>query len=261
MESASGAGFLHSRSNRNGRTLFLLHGWMATRMRIIEQALLLVDHGFHVVLLDQRSHGASGRGLMTFGEKEGRDLLAAVSQASTFPEVNPSQLGAMGFSMGIAGVVFAAALPQRPHFRCIVLEGVFANSADVGEFGLVQRLGWLVGKSVGYGVFTPGMALWSLGRFRHSEPAKVIGQIRDTPVMIIRGGSDDTVPAASAEALIAAANEPKIVWRHSRNAPLDDLGNTRSLFLFPDEYRQRVLGFLNRYLPPAAGGGRSVTTG
>lgn len=73
--------FLRSKDNPTNKTLFVIPGWTRTRARYLPQIKFFIDSGFHVFTYGQRSHSASDTGLVTYGPKEGADLLAAVEYA------------------------------------------------------------------------------------------------------------------------------------------------------------------------------------
>jgi hypothetical protein len=234
--------FLISNANLTNRTLILLHGWHRNRERLINHAKLFVDNGFHVIIYDQRSHGESDTGLITFGKGEAIDLLSCVEYLKTKPNINIDKLGALGFSLGSGGLVYAAASSEKSIFKAIVLEGAYANSYDTGLFMLQNRFGKIVGYLIGVMFFTIGTKIMSLGKFYHSKPYKYIGDIKNTPIMIVRGENDYMVPKYSSERLINAITTTKYIW-------INEGGNhTDSFVIYPEEYKARVLEFLNKYL-------------
>jgi len=234
--------FLRGGPGADGRALVVVHGWHRHRASKLDHLELLVDAGYHVLAYDQRSHGESDTALLTYGPGEADDLLAAVAWLAGRPEVDAGRIGALGFSLGGGGVIHAAAREGRPcPFRAVVLEGVFAESSDVGRFLLQRRLGRVAGYLVGVLVFNVGTWLWSLGRFRHARPVDHAPHV-GCPLMIIRGGNDHMVPEDSAERLIAAAGTRCTVWR------TPDGGHTTALETHPEAYRERVLAFLDQRL-------------
>jgi uncharacterized protein len=234
--------FLKSPGNPGNRTVIVVHGWQRDRSRVVEHIQLLVANGFHVLAYDQRGHGASDTGLISYGEGEAHDLLAAIDYLSTRSDVSVDRLGAMGFSLGSGGIVYAIALAERPIFRAVILEGVFSESYDVGKYMLTRKLGPALGYVVGIALFTVGAKIWTLGRFQHGRPVDLAAKIAPTPLMIIRGKNDHMVPDKSASQFIANAKDPKIVWVHEKGRHSD------AYMTYPDEYKQRVLSFLDEHL-------------
>lgn len=233
--------FVQSSNSIDNRTVFLLHGWLSNKNTLIDRIKLFTENGYHVFIYDQRSHGNSDNALVTYGEGEGYDLIAAVNFAKTIPEINPHKLVAAGYSLGTGSTIYACFLSREPLFKAIVLEGTFETSYDVGLKALINKFGTVIGTFIGDYIFTPGVAIWSLGKFKHSETAKTIHKIANLPIMIVRGEHDELVIKKSADALIASTNEPKTVWYHSG-------GHTNASKLFTKDYIEKVIGFLNSNL-------------
>jgi esterase/lipase len=231
--------FVKSKNNKSNRTLFLLHGWHGTRVDMLPYIELFVNSGFHVFAYDQRSHGESETAMITFGAAEGMDLIAAVKYISKRPDVDKEKIGAIGFSLGTGAIIYAVAYEKRPIFKEIILEGVYADSHDVGEFMLINNFGNIFGKFIGHAIFTVGTELWTLGKFKHSRPVDFISKISNTQLMIIRGENDQMVPDFSARKIINGAKIPKTIWITSQSKHMN------AYMVYPNEYRSRVVGFLN----------------
>lgn len=234
--------FIKSPNNDNGKTLFLLHGWLSNRETIIEHAKMYVDSGFHVIMYDQRSHGESDNGLVTYGELEGWDLLSAIEYSKAIPEVNQSNRGAVAFSLGTGSIIYAQVFSGDNAFKCAILEGAFATSFDVGDKILIDKFGFIGGKFVGYSIFTVGTKFWSLGKFNHSETALKVAEIKNLPLMIIRGINDSLVPQKSFERFCDSINTTIELWL------TDNSNHTKSFFVYPSEYRSNTVSFLKKYL-------------
>lgn len=234
--------FIKSNDNPSNRTLILIPGWRRTRTRLFPHIRLFAKSGFHILTYDQRSNGESDTAIMTYGPGEGRDLIGAIDYLKTRADVNLEKLGAVGFSLGSGGIIYAESMSDKKLFNAIVIEGTFADSYHVGEFMLVSRLGNFWGRLIGIAFFSVGTKIWTLGKFRHSRPADYVSKIPPTPLMIIRGENDYMIPKHSAEELIKAAEEPKEVWINPKG------NHTRSIVTYPKEYKERVLTFLNKYL-------------
>ena len=101
----------------------------------------------------------------------------------------------------------------KPTFKAIIFEGPFGNSYDVGKFLLQKVVGELFAYVIGYAIFWVGAMIWSLGKYKHSNPAKYIDKISPVPLLIIRGEKDEMVPYFSAMQIINNALPPKEVWR------------------------------------------------
>jgi fermentation-respiration switch protein FrsA (DUF1100 family) len=144
----------------------------------------------------------------------------------------------VGFSLGASAIIYAAV---NQVFKAIVLEGIFATSYDVGFEVLSQKFGKFIARLIGDGIFTFGSLIWTLGKFWHSSPIDYIDKVSPTPVMVIRGDSDERVPSESINRFSEKIKEPKEFWVHSGR-------HTNSYNQYPEEYKRRVVGFLNKYI-------------
>lgn len=233
--------FVRSSNTVDNRTVFLLHGWLSSRNKLIDRIKLFCENGYNVFIYDQRSHGNSDNALVTYGEGEGNDLISAVNFSKTIPEINQNKLVAAGYSLGTGSTIYACFLSKEPLFKAIVLEGAFETSYDVGFKALENRFGYFFSKYVGANVFKQGVAIWSLGKFKHAQTAQTINKIHNLPIMIVRGEQDELVIKKSSDALINSTNEPKLIWVHSG-------GHTNASKLFTKDYIEKVIGFLNTNL-------------
>jgi len=93
-------------------------------------------------------------------------------------------------------------------------------------------------------------ASWRLGellaafRAREVRPADWVGYIAPRPLLLIYGEHDSFVPPHQREEMFQRAGEPKEMWI----APGSDHAMAR--WDHPQEYLQRVLGFLRGALAP-----------
>lgn len=240
------AWFVLSPNNSTGKTLILVPGWGHTRVTIMPHIKLFVDSGFHVFTYDQRSHGGSAYAAMSYGPNEAKDFMGAIAYLKTRSEVNMEKIGVLGESMASGAIIYAISeFPElKEVLRAIVIEGPFASTAHMTHFVLKNRvpsfLFFLV--PVLQSSVAIGSRLFGLGRSNHSWPIKYVHEVSPVPFMIIRGANDHMIPEYSAMQLINAAKEPKEVWLHPN-------GHHRHAYqTYPDEYKQKVLGFYNKYL-------------
>ena len=99
-------------------------------------------------------------------------------------------------------------------------------SRRVGTF-----LGWLT-------VVMTSLRL-GVNLFRY-EPLRWVGKIAPRPIFFIHGELDLFLP--DFDELVAAAGEPKEVWR------LPGVEHTKASEIYPDEFYRRVIGFFERNL-------------
>jgi alpha-beta hydrolase superfamily lysophospholipase len=183
----------------NGAAVILLHGAGGDRSSMLPEARRLAQEGFGVLTFDLPGQGESD-GETHWADGEGRALTAAVDFLSTRPEVDPTRLGALGFSLG--GAVLARVAPDEPRLKAVVLAGTPSDQVEqvnleYGQWGPLSRL----------------PALWALQQggvpLHDDQPVQQVAEIAPRPVLIVSGSSDTTVPEALARDLFAAARDPK----------------------------------------------------
>jgi len=124
----------------NGSALVVRHGSGSTRTATLDQAGVLGQEGYGLLLVDARGHGLSeGRG-MDLGWYGDQDIIGAVDFLAEQPGVDPTRIGLLGLSMGGEEAVGAAA--ADPRIKAVVAEGVTGRTA-------ADRDQWLPGGAAG----------------------------------------------------------------------------------------------------------------
>lgn len=203
---------VHAVAAPGGRTdlaLVVAHGFTGSWRRPAVRAVVsgLRQHT-GVVSFDFRGHGASG-GRSTVGDREVHDLEAAIGWARL---LGYASVATVGWSMGAAIVVRHAALqggvaaavsvsgPARWYYR--------GTSA-------MRRLHWTIEHPVGraYARYALRTRIARSGWDPlPAAPEELAGDIAPTPFLIVHGTADAYFPVEHAEALYAAAAEPKELW-------------------------------------------------
>ena len=194
--------------HRGDTAVIVAHGFSGTHTKPWQRlvALGLAKHA-GVVAFDFRGHGASG-GVSTLGELEILDVDAAAGWAR---ELGYTNVVACGWSMGGSTVLRHAALLGG-------VDAVVSVSATsrwrVRDTRPMRRLHWIVerrtGQLVGRHVLKTRLAReWT---DEPEAPVEVIGRISPTPVLLVHGDSDSYFTTEHAEALYAAASDPRELW-------------------------------------------------
>jgi uncharacterized protein len=222
----------------NGAAVVLLHGASSTRTAVLDQAAVLAEHGYGVLLYDARGHGRSGGTAMDFGWYGDLDIAAALSYLEGRPEVDPARLGAVGMSMGGEQVVGAAATDTR--IRAVVGEGVTGRGfADKGWLPRHWR-GW-VQRGIDATLYGTADLLTDA-----SPPISLrdaVAAAASTPVLLIAGGATMGNAEEDADRWIQAGSPSTVdLW------VVPDTGHTAALRTQPEEWRATVLGFLDKEL-------------
>jgi uncharacterized protein len=222
----------------NGAAVVLLHGASSTRTAVLDQAAVLAEHGYGVLLYDARGHGRSGGTAMDFGWYGDLDIAAALSYLEGRPEVDPARLGAVGMSMGGEQVVGAAATDTR--IRAVVGEGVTGRGfADKGWLPRHWR-GWV---QRGIDAMLYGTADLLTDASPPISLRDAVAAAAPTPVLLIAGGATMGNAEEDADRWIQAGSPSTVdLW------VVPDTGHTAALRTQPDEWRATVLGFLDNAL-------------
>ena len=213
--------------------IVLLHGHTDDRTQMLDRARLFADEGYAVLLADLPAHGESAGERVTFGVLERFAASAAVDYARARGH---RRVGVVAVSLGAAAASMAG---EYLDVDALVLESMFPTFEAAVRNRARRFLGPL----------SPSAARALLGEVPHQlgVPADsvrpVVGLARtDQPTFVIGGAEDRYTPPAETRAVFEAAPEPRELWI---------VEGTRHEDYFeaaPEEYRARVLGFLDRHL-------------
>jgi len=216
----------------------LVHGFKTSRAEMLPWARFLHSAGYNALLLDLRGAGRSGGGTIGLGATEPRDIVAAVQTAGE--AFRTDHVAVLGISLGAGAAILAAADDQR-------IAAVVADSAWTDQDFQLARLGVV---DIGpvrlplppFGVFAANVMVGA--DVTRARPLDAIARISPRPILLIHSADDEnaTTPLEGARKLFAAAGEPKELWVAPRG------GHVGAINAFPDEYRARVLAFLNSAL-------------
>ncbi|MFQ5588603.1 MAG: alpha/beta hydrolase [Nitrospiria bacterium] len=138
----------------------------------------------NILIIDYRGYGKSGGKLSEAGIV--KDARAAYDTLLARKEINPKQIFIFGRSLGSAVAVTLATESQA---AALILEAPFTSIKDMVKV----TLPWLPFK----------------GRIKTKYDS--LGKIKDvhTPLLIMHGDQDKTIPFAHGQRLFEAANDPK----------------------------------------------------
>ena len=222
--------------SRRGPTIILTHGLGGNRLDLMAAASLLIEHGFGVLMYDMRCHGRSTGSLGTWGWLEINDLNGAVDYLLERPNVNPNQIGALGFSLG--GQVTLRAAAGNTSIRAVIAEdpspAVLADHPTAEGFSLRK----VVNLPVLWLIYQLQKAVSGL-----QEPEGImtcIGAIAPRPLLLISSGEGRA--ADLARIFFDQAGQPKDFWQ------VPEAGHGWISFKQPEEYQQRLCGFFQQHL-------------
>jgi len=224
-----------------GRAVLVLHGQADNRAGSLGYAGLLLDHGFSVLCPDLRAHGESEGEVASYGCREANDVCRWVNWLKF--EQRQSEVFALGESMGAA--ILLQALPLDPGIRAVVAESPFASLREIAYDRMGQAVG--TGPWAGRTVLRPAIETGFLyGRLRYgidlrdAAPESAMAEIR-TPILLIHGEKDETIPLRHAERISAAGDDTLQYWA------VPGTRHCRALARFPEEFERRVCGWFQRW--------------
>jgi len=204
---------------------------------VLGASLALQRAGFDVVAHGWRGTPGCDDAPHTLGVHERRDQEAALGALRRRLGAD-IPVGLLGFSMGGAVAIVVAA--DDPHVRAVCADSAFSDPACVLGEGvrrvfrlppsvLVQPVAHFVARRTG-------------ARLDDFSPVDAVARLAPRPVLLIHGGSDESVAVDHAYSLHAAAGEPKELW------VLPGVGHVGAYFADRTAYVDRVAGFFGRAL-------------
>jgi fermentation-respiration switch protein FrsA (DUF1100 family) len=182
------------------------HGHSGSKDDLLGIGTSMWRAGFSVLLFDYRGRGDSDPWPHTLVSREVDDLLAAVAYARA--RAAGAKIGVVGFSMGAAVAIMAAA--REPAIAALVADSSFTAVADVVAYGVRRAVGIPAAPLVR--AADEVLARRHGYRFTRARPIDAVGAIAPRPILIVHGAGDSTVPVEHARRLFAAAGQPKDLW-------------------------------------------------
>ena len=166
-------------------TWIWFHGNAGNISHRLENLVLLHNRlGVNIFLFDYRGYGRSEGNISEEGTY--RDATGALDYLLSHPDVNPDRIVYFGRSLGAAVAVWLAT--RRQPFG-LILESPFTSVSDMAKVAFP---------------FTP---VHLLVRTKYDSLSRM-GEL-SSPVLILHGDEDDTVPISQARKLYDAATGPK----------------------------------------------------
>jgi fermentation-respiration switch protein FrsA (DUF1100 family) len=219
-------------------TIILLHGFGCRRHEMLDHAQVLNQAGYSVLLFDFHGQGDSDGDAVTLGLREQQDLLAAVDYLKTRDDVDPSNIGVLGISMGASVAIMGAA--QSPDIKAVIADSPFESANRAIEEGFTRVIGL---SPFPFAPITLQMIEWRLGASPDQVvPLDHVAAISPRPLLLIHGLADTEVNPANSEILFATVGEPKELWL------VPDIDHTKGMRDRREEYSERIVQFFDRHL-------------
>jgi hypothetical protein len=218
--------------SRNGAAVIVFAGRTSTQ----NEARLLVEHGYGVLIFDRRGEGASDGDGNMFGWGGERDIFAALDFLAERPDVDPERIGGLGLSVGGELMLQAAAADDR--LAAVVTEGA-------GTRTLAEELEEYDGAQLALGLPLLAVKSAAVAVFSNTAPppklTDVIPSIAPRPTLFIWASTLSQVERMNPTYHRLAGPQASI-WE------LDDAPHVRALETHPEEYERRVIGFFDETL-------------
>jgi pimeloyl-ACP methyl ester carboxylesterase len=213
--------------------LIFVHGIGSVRSgdKAVGLAARIVGLGYNVLMFDLRGHGSSGGDKVSGGFYERADVLGAFDYLLR-RGVDTGRVGLMGFSMGAATSIMAAA--QEPGIIAVAADSTYANASELIAREAARKTpipGWLTP------VFMPAAKLMAngiygidIGSLVPEESVAGLGY----PVLVIHGTGDKRIPLEQGQRVADAAKEGSSIWL------VPEVDHVDAFLTHPDEYTKRV---------------------
>lgn len=226
---------------REGPTVILVHGIGAVRSanRLVDLASRLVDRGFNILMFDLRCHGTSGGEFISAGYFERQDLLGAFDFLLR-RGIPPERIGIVGFSMGAATTVLAAA--EEPAICALVVDSSYAKASALIAQETARKTDipeWISP------MFIPGVKVMArvlydidIGALEPEEAAKLLSY----SILIIHGTGDTQIPFEHSVKIHKAAYPGSTLWL------VPAVGHVDAFLTYPEDYVERLVDYFDENL-------------
>lgn len=221
--------------------LIFVHGLGSDRSgdNAVELAARMVEEGHSVLLFDLRGHGSSGGDKVSGGYFERWDVLGAFDYLMK-QGIDPDRTGLIGFSMGAATSILAAA--EEPLITALVADSPYANASDLISRKAARKTPfplWLMP------VFIPTTKLMAKEIYGidicELSPERAVERL-DYPILVIHATDDQRIPLEQGLRVAKPAPEGSFLWW----AP--DVDHVDAFLTYPDEYVDRVTEYFGSRL-------------
>ena len=228
--------YLHQ--SDNAPTAICFHGWHGTAIRdFCGGGPLILEQGYNMLLVDQRSHGDSEGKFLSFGILERKDVIRWIEYAIENSKCSDPKIVLYGVSMGAATVLMASGMALPPQVKAIAADCPYSSVE-----GIIKK--------VGRDRHLPIKPLWPFvrlgakifGRFDPCETTcmEQVSKCR-LPILLIHGDADRFVPCEMSE-------EIKKAGLNIRREVFPGAGHGISYLVDTPRYRQILKEFTQQYV-------------
>lgn len=195
------------------------------------------EHGFHVLIPDDRAHGDSEGEYIGFGYYDRLDIMQWIMRIQEYFDYHPLNIMLHGVSMGASAVLMASGEELSSDVKCIVADCGYASAREqltnvlkahhIPTHAIMSSASLLSKKVIGYD-------------FNNID---VIKQVEKShiPTLFIHGDQDSFVDYQSVKKLYEACHAPKELFIVPGAEHCD------SYITDPKGYESHILNFTNKY--------------
>lgn len=216
------------------KTCIFFHGYHADPYNNINTpGLFLLNEGYNILCITERSHGKSEGKYITFGVKEKEDALLWFSFLNE--KYNPEEILVWGVSMG-CGVVEMVSDRLPSNVKALILDCGFTGAYEMVSYSCKK-------KNRMSPLFMPGICLLChlKGHFK-LEKKKAYEALSKTnlPCFFIHGKEDLLVPIAMGRENYSQVKGPKYFFETA-------VGHAVSIYPYEEEIEGKIKEFLEQY--------------
>lgn len=234
------SGWLFENAKAQGRAVLFLHGWRSHKQHMLKDYLRWLSARYTVLAFDHPGHGESPAGMTTLGDREREDAAAALA---LLRERGHSRIGVFGASMGGTTAIGLAA--QDAGIKAVVSDATFARPQNI-TLGYYRDHNFYFPEVLAQSTLL-AMNLRTGRNLEESAAERMIAQIAPRPVFLIHGTADTVITPDNGDLLLAAAKEPKALWKVEGADHLSEAEKS-PYATQPAEYEQRVTSFFDKHL-------------
>ncbi len=218
----------------NHAAVLIAHGAGGNRASHLDQAMVLNQAGFGVLLIELRDHGESDGSIISFS---GADILAGVQFLNSKAEIEPGRIGAWGCSLGAMNAIQTAALTTD--IRGLIVDG--PSPMSIEDEPPPQN----AGEALMLPAYFTEYIVWSLQGAAPSMPiTRAVQKINPRPILFIAGG--ELYPEVQAvQNFFDRTPGPKEIWI------VPGAGHCNGWQVQRDTYLQKMISFFSRTLLPS----------
>lgn len=222
---------------KTNQFIVMAHGHTYTHHGCLKYARMMLNHGYNVLLYDERFHGNSGGKFTSLGHNEKEDLYTVITD--TIERFGDDiTIGTYGESMGAATVLLEAKLDSRVKF-------VISDCGFSDLEALIKELLWKRYHIPTYPFYYFAVLIFNIITKTKMKGISPIRALRDVnvPVMFVHGLDDDFISYKHTQKMYDAYKGDKQIFLAGNGAY-----HAGSYHMDKENYEKNISEFINKYI-------------